>query len=405
MSGKKVLFFAEAVTLAHVGRMLALSGLLHEAETELACSDAYAALVDRADVRRRSIRSIAPATFLARLQAGRPAYTQAELEAYVRDDLRLIADVRPDVIVGDFRLSLSVSARVAGVPYVNVTNAYWSPHANPVFRAPSLSFARAIPPAITDPIFRIARPFAFALHALPMNRVRRAYGLTALPLDVRNVYCDGDLTLYADLPQLVPVEAAPRTHRYIGPVLWSPVHEPPAWWREVIDGEPPIYVSLGSSGTASALPAVIDALRPLQSPIVVATAGRAGALARRERVWVTDFVAGNLICAKACAVVCNGGSPATLQALVHGVPVVGIATNLDQYLNMGYIERYGAGILLRSDRARAASVREATRRAVHDAGMRNRARAIAELAGQTRAETEFPGALGSLLDRALRPKA
>ena len=45
------------------------------------------------------------------------------------DDLELIRRIEPDVVVGDFRLSLAVSAPMAGVPYIALANAYWSPFA------------------------------------------------------------------------------------------------------------------------------------------------------------------------------------------------------------------------------------------------------------------------------------
>ena len=204
--------------------------------------------------------------------------------------------------------------------------------------------------------------------------------------------------MYADIPELIPISGNPPTHKYIGPVLWSPPVEPPAWWQEVISGEPPIYVSLGSSGRAQLLPMVIEALAPLERPIVVATAGRGGDLPGRPGLWATDFVPGEAIAGKACAVVCNGGNATCQQALVHGVPVVGIASNLDQYLNMDYIERFGGGMLIRSDRANVATIRQSTRRAIEDPRQRERAGAAAVLAKRTRPEVEFPSAIRGLLD-------
>ena len=44
------------------------------------------------------------------------------------NDLALIKSYRPDLIVGDFRLSLSISARVAGIPYAAISSAHWSPY-------------------------------------------------------------------------------------------------------------------------------------------------------------------------------------------------------------------------------------------------------------------------------------
>ncbi|HEY2986145.1 MAG TPA: glycosyltransferase [Candidatus Binatia bacterium] len=397
---KKALFIAEGVTLAHVGRSIRLASILQRdgIDVELACDRRYAKFLTGLDFPVRSIRSIPSDTFLDALARGRPVFSTETLRSYVSDDLALFGSVKPDVVIGDFRLSLSISARVAGIPYVNVTNAYWSPYARPHFEVPSLALTRRVGLPLARALFAIARPFAFALHTIPMNRVRRAYRLPPLGWDLRRVYCDGDLTLYADIPELIPISGSPPTHRYIGPVLWSPPIEPPAWWDEAISGEPPIYVSLGSSGQAQLLPMVIEALLPLGRPIVVATAGRGGDLPRSLGLWAADFLPGEAIAGKACAVVCNGGSPTCQQALVHGVPVVGIATNLDQYLNMHYIERFGAGKLMRSDRASVTTIRESTQRAIDDPQQRERARAAAALAKTTRTEVEFPSAIRVLLD-------
>jgi UDP:flavonoid glycosyltransferase YjiC (YdhE family) len=50
-------------------------------------------------------------------------------------------------------------------------------------------------------------------------------------------------------------------------------------------------------------------------------------------------------------VVCNGGSPTVYQAFAAGIPVLGIPSNLDQYLMMDYVQRYGAGNWLRAAEA------------------------------------------------------
>jgi len=58
-------------------------------------------------------------------------------------------------------------------------------------------------------------------------------------------------------------------------------------------------------------------------------------------------------------VICNGGSPTSHQALAAGVPVLGLPSNLDQFLNMQAVEASGAGVLLRADRADPAGIRRA----------------------------------------------
>ena len=355
MTRPKILFIAEGVTLAHVGRALRLASLLHaqDFDVELACDPRYRRFLADAPFPVRPIASLSPEVFLEALRRGQPVFTEPVLRAEVRDDLEQLASARPDLVVGDFRLSLSTSARVARVPYVNVTNAYWSPYAHPRFMMPSLPLAHLLSARVADTMFNLARPIAFALHSRPFNNLRRAHALPALPLDVRHAYCDGDLTLYADSPDLIPTRDRPGSHQYVGPVLWSAPVEPPPWWEEAVSGDAPIYVSLGSSGATGLLASIVDALAALGRPVVVATAGRIAARTSWPAgVFAADFVPGDEISSRASVVVCNGGSLTAQQALLNGVPVVGIASNLDQHLNMGYVEQAGAGVLLRSDRVR-----------------------------------------------------
>src|SRR5439155_8591453 len=134
-------------------------------------------------------------------------------------------------------------------------------------------------------------------------------------------------------------------------------------------------------------------LASLGRTVVVATAGHRFELPRRDKLWIADFLPGEAIAAKACVVICNGGSPTSQQALFHGVPMIGIASTLDQYLNMDYVEQFGAGTLLRADRASAGTVRDATRRTINDQELRRRARAAAVMAAATRPEVQFVSAI------------
>ena len=96
--------------------------------------------------------------------------------------------------------------------------------------------------------FTLARPLAFALHARPLNTVRREHGLPALGHDLRHSYTWGDHTLYADIPELFTTQALPPNHHFLGPILWSPTVPEPEWWSALPSERPIVYVTLGSSG-------------------------------------------------------------------------------------------------------------------------------------------------------------
>jgi UDP:flavonoid glycosyltransferase YjiC (YdhE family) len=362
---RRVLFIGEAVTLAHVVRPVVLARALDPARyaVTLACDDRYLKLFGELPFAWRSLATIPTVKFLDNLARGRPVYDADTLRAYVRDDLALIEAVNPDLVVGDFRISLGASARVAGVPYFTIANAYWSPYSRLPFPLPEHPMTKVFGVGLAQALFDLARPAVFALHARPLNRVRREYGLPGLGQDVRKIYTDADETLYADIPEFVPTAPLPPRHHWLGPILWSPRVEPPDWWATLPEDRPIIYVALGSSGeNERALPVILRGLADLPVTVIAATAGRPLASAPPTNAFVADFLPGIEAAARAALVICNGGSLATQQALAAGAPVLGVVSNMDQHLNMLCLERAGAGARVRVGSLTSGQVRDLAER-------------------------------------------
>ena len=192
-----------------------------------------------------------------------------------------------------------------------------------------------------------------------MNALRGEHGLPGLGHDLRQTYTWGDHTLYADIPDLFTTQTLPPNHHFLGPILWSPTVPEPEWWSALPSEHPIVYVTLGSSGRSELLPLVLEALAGLPVTVIAATAGRVSITNPPANAFVADYLPGEAAAARARLVICNGGSPTTQQALTAGVPVLGIAGNLDQYLNMQAVAASGAGRLLRAGKATAAALREA----------------------------------------------
>ena len=368
---RRILFVAEAVTLAHVARLVALAGRLDPERWQvlLATDPRWARAIGTLPFPSTAIWTIPPSRFARALARGTPIYDASSLDRYVEEDLRLIDSFRPDVVVGDFRVSLAISARKAGIPYVNVTNAYWSPYAKIRHVVPDITLARVMPLGLAQTVFDLFRGAGYAMHAMPMNRIRRKYGLVPLPRDFRWAIVESDATLYADIPEIIPTQALPPTHRFVGPIPWSPSVPLPGWWPEVESASvtrPVAYVNLGSSGVAGGLARVLGALQSLPVTVVAATAGRNEAHQTPSNSRVAEYLPGDACARIASVVVCNGGSPATYQALAAGKPVIGLAANTDQFLNMAAVADARYGILLRAQRATDEAIREAVSRAIYD---------------------------------------
>jgi len=364
----KILFVAEAVTLAHVARPAVLAQALDRDEYEVffATDPRYNQLFPELSGFRYDIWSISSADFLNALSKGSPLYSKRTLERYVEDDLRLIDQIKPDLIVGDFRLSLSVSARLRHIPYATISNVYWSVYSNNDYPVPQLPMTRFLGVRLSQLVFDVSRPLAFALHCIPLNSVRRKYGLKSLGYDLRAVYTDADEVLLADIPEYFPIATEARHQRYIGPVPWSPGSSIPSWWNDIDKTRPIVYVTLGSSGCIELLPCVLEALAPLPVTVIATTAGRAELASVPDNALVSEYLPGDEAAGMAALVVCNGGSLTTYQAIQKGTPVLGIVSNLDQHLNMSYLSAAGIGAVLRSEKADVQQIGNVVERLLND---------------------------------------
>jgi UDP:flavonoid glycosyltransferase YjiC (YdhE family) len=376
---KRILFVAEDVTMAQVVRLVVLARALDPARYEIhfACRHFDDLVFRPGEFRRWRIDSVERSQVQKALERGKRLYDLSTLRRYAKSDLDVIDKVQPDLIVGDFRLSLVASAPAARVPLVALINAYWSPHAvRQTFPLPDHPIIKLVGEKTATRYFPQAMPKVFAHFAKPVNELRKHYGLPAVG-SLLEVLTHADFTIFPDVPCLTPIRDLPPTQRYIGPVLWAPDVPLPPWWNDLPDDVPLVYVTLGSSGQVRALAAVLEALARLPLCAVVATAGRIAAGDLPGNVRAAEFVPGDQVARRAAVVICNGGSTTGYQALAEGKPIVGIASNLDQHLAINAIEERGAGIRIRAGGVRADTVREAVDTLLGSRSHQDQARALA----------------------------
>jgi UDP:flavonoid glycosyltransferase YjiC (YdhE family)/uncharacterized protein (DUF2141 family) len=373
-----ILFVAESVTLAQVVRLVSLARELDPAryDVHFACSAFPDFVFLGTGFARHRLWSVSPEQIAKALRSGRRLYDKSTLSRYVRDDLALFRATRPDVVVGDFRLSLPISAPAFGVPHVALANAYWSPCSSlREFPLPDHPMVRLLGQELAARHFPKALPYVFAHFARPVNALRKAYGLPPLG-SLPEVLTHGDHVMYADTPSLAPISGAPSFHEFIGPVLWSPSPRAPLPEFAPSDARPNIYVTLGSSGRVEALPIVMEALSTMPVTALVATAGRPHFAKVATNLPVSDYWPGHVAARRSALVISNGGSSTGYQALAEGTPVLGIASNLDQFLAMRGIVAAGAGETLRASTLTVPAVRSAVQAMLASERHRERAKAV-----------------------------
>ena len=117
----------------------------------------------------------------------------------------------------------------------------------------------------------------------------------------------------------------------------------------------------------------------------------------RENLFLAGFLPGLHACRRAQLVLCNGGSPAAYQALSVGAPVLGIASNMDQLLNMQAVERKGAGILIRPGQLTSESLKKAAAKLIESPEYRLVAKQIAEECSRFQASSKFAELVSKIL--------
>ncbi|MCM2322979.1 MAG: hypothetical protein NDJ90_06920 [Oligoflexia bacterium] len=405
---KRLLFFAETVTQAHFFRPFCVAKRLDPARFEIhfAAREGHRAAVEKAGFRFHPIDSLSSERFLNALRTGSPPYDLETLRAYVRQDEAIIAQVRPQALISDFRLSLPVVSERHGIPLATITNAHWAPWAKVRWPLPDYSGIPGmgfLPLPAAKVIFRLGRPFSFASFLRPLNRLRKENHQPEFS-SLGDAYTYGDVQLLDDVPGLIPTQGEPPVKaRYCGPLIEDQLAGLPTRWPEGWDlsaerrrDRPRAYISMGSSGSLAALTEIIEAIKSLGWEALMATAGRFEAGTLPPGFRSAPMVPGAL-CASACdVVITNGGSAPCYQALSQGTPILALPTNMDQYLFSEALERKGLALLLRAERARANAIAETVRRLAGESHFREATRAFSARITDLRAKSVATQALSEL---------
>lgn len=418
---RRILFLSEAITLAQIVRLVTLARSLDPREYEIhfAAASFPERIFRPGEFSRAELATVPGPEALRRLDRGGRLYDLRTLRRYLAADRAIIAQVRPELIVGDLRWSLAVSGPLEGVPCAVLANAYMSPQARrDGFPLPDHPIVRLLGERLAARSFPRALPRVFDWFARPLNRLRGEQGLPPVG-GLLEVLTFGDLTLYADVPELIDMHPLPPSHVFLGPVDWSPDDPLPDGWAEDASRFP-VYVTLGSSGDLRLLPKVLEGLRGLPVDVLVATAGRAsdGLVARLggasrarssteraagARVRVVPFVSGARAAASARLVISNGGSTTGYQALAAACPVLGLPHNLEQHLAMVGILGAGAGRSISARHVRPELIRATVREMLESSGPAEGARRVAGYFRRHQAARVFPGLVRRFLEHRARP--
>ncbi len=242
---------------------------------------------------------------------------------------------------------------------------------------------------------RLAKPLTLGtlerVIAKHMNPLRAEIGLPPIK-KIEDVYLAASVVLaYTAEPFEYPRSDWPAKLKLVGPGLWEPPAEPPAWLDEL--RQPLVLVTCSTlfQNDRRLVEVVCSAFAGEPFDVVVTTADvDPSGLDAPTNVHIERFVPHSPVLERAACVVCHAGMGITQKALAHGVPVVAVPFGRDQPEVARRVEVAGAGVRLPARRLTPDRLRAAVRRAIGlRAGAERIAAAFAAAGGAVAAADEL----------------
>jgi UDP:flavonoid glycosyltransferase YjiC (YdhE family) len=296
-----------------------------------------------------------------------------ELEARVPNEIAFFNEVKPAAVLTGWCLSVTISTRAAGVPFVNVLHStsvreYYEAGLQSWPDRSSFAFVRwlfrndemRMNRWVSKMVLKLATP------AKAYNKVGSKYGLPRFRNFIDLI--EGDHTLLADIPEWVGFpEVRPSLH-YVGPLparIDRPVPE------EVVSmprDKPIVYFAMGSSGKPELVAEILAGFagRPYRVIAPVRSHIEKMGVEIPENVIVTGLLPAHEVNPMADISVIHGGQNTVMNACLSGTPIVGIGMHPEQQANLDACVRKGFAIRLNKKRATASDVLAAVDKLLHD---------------------------------------
>lgn len=244
----------------------------------------------------------------------------------------------------------------------------------------------------------VLRPLLFGIYnrlAPDLDAVRTKLGAPPLG-DLTSAMLRAPLMLYLTAePFEYPRSDWPDSVHLVGPGVWDPPMETPAWLEEL--DKPLVLVTCSTEfqNDGKLAQTALEALADEDVNVVVTTAGvDPSELTPPPNARVSKFLPHGPVLERASCVVCHGGMGITQKALASGVPVCVVPFGRDQLDVARHVEVAGAGTRLPANRLHPDRLRTAIREAMNK-------RAGAERIASAFAAAGGPGAAVNVMEKLL----
>ena len=123
---RRVVVIGDSMSLAHATRAMVVARRLAKegAKVSYATGPAHQALARQEGFEPLEVYCVPPERAHAAIRRGSHIFDRPTLRRYVESDLEVLRRERPDLVIGDMRLSLNISADVASVEHWSIVSGY-----------------------------------------------------------------------------------------------------------------------------------------------------------------------------------------------------------------------------------------------------------------------------------------
>jgi len=299
-------------------------------------------------------------------------FTAREMQPRVENEIRLFEKIRPACVLTGWCQSVLVSARAAGVPFINVLHStsvteYYQAGLQTMPDRRDFPFLRwffsedQLNKWISNLVLKLKLP------AKPFNILAKKYGLKEFNSFIELL--EGDYTLLADIPEWVGFSGIRPNLIYIGPLPFRLNKDIPKEIIKISKDRPIVYFAMGSSGKPGLIGDIIKGFRDKPYYVIAPVESHIKDIDLEipSNVIVTGFLPAHKVNPMADISVIHGGQNTVMNACLSGTPIVGVGMHPEQQANLDACVRKGFAIRLNKRRVTAPAVLDAIDKLLNDA--------------------------------------
>ena len=354
----KILCIPYTYTLSHISRPLLIATELKKRGHEIifAGDSPHDHFIKEAGFKVLPTYQVPPNVLFERIRKGKLQFIQKdELNQMVVADRDLIHRVKPDLLLTDGRFSAPVSAGIEKINHAAIVNV-----SSTEYRAlPYIPFFDWISEALQEKLSlkKFLNPINLFLEMAVFDNANTVFKQLNKKHALRNkvtatnCLAGNDLTLLADIPEYFPTHNLPVNYQYVGPLTWKSSLPEPAWWPPE-QASTLVYFTMGTTWLGGSFSTLYNSIQKNKFTAIISTGGQLPEDLTDQvktipgKIYIEDFVDGDLVMSTADVIVCHGGNGTIYQALQQGKPIIGIPTIPDQKFNMRRVKDLGVGEMM-----------------------------------------------------------